>query len=114
MFINMLWASQVALVVKIHLPMQVDLRDGDLIPGRILGRPPGGGHGNSLLYSYLENPIDRGTWWATVRRVAKSGQRLKQLCMHAHRNNLYYIHVCTYVYIYVYSTTYLCVCVCVC
>ena len=85
----------------------------DLIPGRILGRPHGGGHGNSLLYSYLENPIDRGTWWATVRRVAKSGKRLKQLCMHAHRNNLYYIHVCMYVYIYMYIVQHIYVCVCV-
>ena len=32
----------------------------------------GGGHGNPLQNSYLENPMDRGTWWATVHRVAKS------------------------------------------
>ena len=37
-----------------------------------LGRSPGGGHGNPLQYSYLENPMDRGARWATVRRVAKS------------------------------------------
>ena len=37
-----------------------------------LGRSPGGGHGNPLQYSYLENPLDRGARWATVRRVAKS------------------------------------------
>ena len=36
------------------------------------GRAPGGGPGNSLQYSYLENPKDRGAWWATVHRVAKS------------------------------------------
>ena len=41
------------------------------IPG--LGRSPGGGHGNQLQYSCLENPIDRGAWWATVHRVAESG-----------------------------------------
>ena len=40
------------------------------IPG--LGRSAGGGHGNPLQYSYLENPTDRGAWQATVRRVAKS------------------------------------------
>ena len=34
------------------------------IPG--LGRSPGGGHGNPLQYSCLENPMDRGAWWATV------------------------------------------------
>ena len=45
-----------------------DIRDTDLIPG--LGRPFGGGYGNPLQYSYLENPMDRGAWWATVREVA--------------------------------------------
>ena len=43
-----------------HLPCR---RPG-LIPG--LGRAPGGGHGNPLQYSCLENPMDRGAWWATV------------------------------------------------
>ena len=37
-----------------------------------LGRSPGGGSGNPLQYSCLENPMDRGAWWATVHRVAKS------------------------------------------
>jgi len=46
-----------------------------LIPG--LGRSAGGRHGNPLQYSYLENPKDRGTWQATVHRVAKSRTRLK-------------------------------------
>ena len=42
--------------------------------GKILGsgRFPGGGHGNLLQYSCLENPVDRGTWQATVHRVAQS------------------------------------------
>ena len=31
----------------------------------------GGGHGNLLQYSCLENPMDRGGWWATVHRIAK-------------------------------------------
>ena len=39
------------------------------IPG--LGRSPGG-HGNALQYSSLENPMDKGAWWATVHGVAKS------------------------------------------
>ena len=34
--------------------------------------PLGGGYGNPLEYSCLDNPIDRGAWWATVHRVAKS------------------------------------------
>ena len=36
------------------------------------GRSPGGGHGNPLQYSCLENPMDRGVWWATVHGVTKS------------------------------------------
>ena len=64
------WASQVALVVK-NLPANAgDIRDAGSIPG--LGRSPGGGHNNLLQYSCLENPMDRGTWQATVHRVAKS------------------------------------------
>ena len=49
---------------------------GDLgsIPG--LGRSPGAGNGNPLQYSCLENPTDRGAWWATVHGVAKSRTRL--------------------------------------
>ena len=49
----------------------------DLIPGS--ERAPGGGHGNPLQYSYLENPMDRGAWLATVHRVSKSWTQLKQL-----------------------------------
>ena len=52
-----------------------DIRDVGLIPG--LGRSPGGGHGNPLQYSCLENPMDRETWWATVHRVTKSWTQLK-------------------------------------
>ena len=42
-------------------------------PGSIsgLGRSAGEGTGNPLQYSCLENPMDRGTWWATVHGVAK-------------------------------------------
>ena len=41
---------------------------------RSLGQedPPGEGNGNPLQYSCLENPMDRGPWWATVHRVTKS------------------------------------------
>ena len=35
-------------------------------------KSPGGGHGNPLQYSCLENPMNRGAWWATVHRVAES------------------------------------------
>ena len=44
--------------------------DEGLIPGS--GRSPGGGNGNPLQYSWLENPMDRGAWWAIVHGVAKS------------------------------------------
>ena len=47
-----------------------DVRDIDLIPGS--GRSPGEGHGNPLLYSCLENLMDRGAWQATVHGVPKT------------------------------------------
>jgi len=63
-------ASQVALVVKNQPANAGDIGDPGLIPGS--GRSPGGGHGNPLQYSCLENPRDTGAWQATVHRVAKS------------------------------------------
>ena len=59
-----------ALVVK-NPPVNVaDIRNAGLIPES--GRAPGGEHGNPLQYSCLENPRDRGAWWATVHRVMQS------------------------------------------
>ena len=46
-----------------------DIRDADSISG--MGRSLGGGYGNPLQYSCLENPMDRETWQLTVHRVAK-------------------------------------------
>ena len=46
------------------------IRDAGLIPGS--GRSPGEGHSNPFQYSCLENPMDRGAWWATVHGVTKS------------------------------------------
>ena len=64
------WGSQVALVVK-NLPAKAgDRRDAGSIPRS--GRSPGGGQGNPLQYSRLENPMDRGAWWVVVHVVAKS------------------------------------------
>ena len=51
-----------------------------------LGRCPGGGNGNLLHYSCLEDSMDRGAWWATVRGVAKSQ---KQLSTHAQQRHIY-------------------------
>ena len=47
-----------------------DIRDVGLIPGS--GRSPGGGRGNPPQYSCLENPMDRGAWWAAVHGVSES------------------------------------------
>ena len=53
-----------------NLPANVgDVRDKGSVHGS--GRCPGGEYGNPLQYSCLENPMDRGAWWATVHRVAK-------------------------------------------
>ena len=46
-----------------------DLRDVGSVLGLV--RSPRGGHGNPLQYSYLENPMDRGGWWATVHGVTE-------------------------------------------
>ena len=56
-------------MVKNPLASAGDIRNVGSTPG--LGRCPGGGHGNPLQYSYLDNPMDRGAWQATVHRVAK-------------------------------------------
>ena len=55
------------LVVKNPPANVVDARDEGSIPG--WGRFPGGGHGNPLQYSCLENPMDRGAWGATVLSI---------------------------------------------
>ena len=52
-----------------------DMRDGGLVAGS--GRSPGDGNGSPLQCFCLENPKDRGGWWATVRGVAKSQTRLE-------------------------------------
>ena len=62
-------------VVKKKVPASAGyVRDVDSIPG--LGRFPGGGNGSPFQYSCLENPKDRGAWWATVHGVAKSWIKL--------------------------------------
>ena len=99
-------ASQVELVVNNPPTNAGDLRDtglkkkkkrdAGLIPR--LGGSPGEGHGNPLQCSCMENPMDRGTWWATVHEVAKSRTWLKILSMHT------CMHIYTYIYIYIYIT----------
>ena len=74
------WVSQVTVVVKNPPAIAGDVRDTGLLPGS--RRSPGGGHGNPLQYSCLENPLEREAWWVTVHRVTKSQTRLKRLSMH--------------------------------
>ena len=76
-----LMTFQVVLAVK-NPPASVgDIRDKCLIPGS--GRSPEGGNGNSVQYSCLENPMDRGAWWALIHGVMRNQTQLKRLSMHA-------------------------------
>ena len=60
----------VGLEVKNPPANEGDVRNVGSISG--LGRSPGQGNGNPFQYSCLENPMDRGAWWATVHGVTKS------------------------------------------
>ena len=73
--------SLVAQMVK-NLPAIWETWVPGSIPG--LGRSPGEGNGNPLQYSRLENPMDRGAWWATIHGVADSQTLLKRPSTHAH------------------------------
>ena len=66
--------SQMVQVVKNRPASTGDARDAGLIPGS--GRSPGVGNGNPLQFSCLEDPIDRGAWWAAVHGVTKGQTRL--------------------------------------
>ena len=72
------WASQVALVEEPTCQYRRYNRRRFLPASE---RSQGGGHGNPLQYSCLENSMDRGAWRATVHRVTKSWTQLKQLSM---------------------------------
>ena len=63
-------ASQVVPVLKNPPAKAGDIRDMGSTPGS--GRSPGEGRGNPLQYSCMENPMDRGAWWATVRGATNS------------------------------------------
>ena len=80
-------ASQAVLVVKNPPTNAGDIRDAGLVLG--LERFPGGGPGNPLWYSCLEDAMDRGAWPPTVHRVTKSRARLKQLTSHSRSSSSY-------------------------
>ena len=65
------------------------VRDVGLIHGP--GGFPGGGHGNPLLYSCLENLMDRGAWWATVHIMAES--EMTEATQHAHMITFFFITI---------------------
>ena len=65
-----------------NLPANVG--DSGSIPGK--GRFPGEGNGNPLQYPCLENPMDRGAWWAAVHVVAKESDTTLQLSRHTCRH----------------------------
>ena len=67
-----IWVSQVTPVVKYPPANAGDLRVVGLIPG--LGGSPGGGNGNPLQYSCLENPMDRAAWWARSMELHRVGR----------------------------------------
>ena len=76
-------APQVALVVKNPPASAGDggvIKDAGFTPG--LGRSPGGGQGNPLQYSCLENSMDRGAWQAMIVKTAKSRTQLKWRSIH--------------------------------
>ena len=71
------------------------------IPG--LGRSPAGGDGNPLEYSCLENPMDRGAWWATVHGVTQSRTRLRDWApIHAHETfkSKFFALLCLFIFAY--------------
>ena len=70
-----------ALVVKNPPANAGDVRDAGSIPES--RKSPGGGHGNPLQYSCLENPMVREAWQATVHGGCREADRLKQLSIHA-------------------------------
>ena len=82
-------APQVMLVVKNPPANAGDVRDAGLISG--LRRCPGGGNGNPLQYAFLENPMDRGAWKATVHGIRKSRTQLSNW---AHTCLLSPLHFC--------------------
>ena len=82
-------ASQVAQWKRIHLPMQ-EMQSGNMDSISGSARSPGEGNGNPPQYSCLENPMDRGAWWATVHGVRESDITE---CMHVRTHTHTHTHI---------------------
>ena len=67
---NITWSTASTMILWRRICLQCKRGDVVLIPG--WGRLPEGGNGYPRQYSFLENPMDRGAWWATVHRVTNS------------------------------------------
>ena len=79
------WASLVAQLVK-NLPAVREIWIRSLGWGDPLEEE---GHGNSLLYCFLENPMDRGAWWATVHGITNSQTQLRTHILHNNKIGIY-------------------------
>ena len=90
-----IWASWVALVVKNSPANAGNIMRFGFPPGS--GRCPGGGHGNPLQYSSLQNSMNREVWWAAVHQITKSWIQLKWLSTYTHT---FVIHIYFYLFIY--------------
>ena len=84
--------SQVAAVVNKSPAKALDIRDMGSFPGS--GRSPGGGQGNPLQYSCLDNLMVRRAWWALVHGVTQSQTQLNRLSTHNMHNIIVYLYHC--------------------
>ena len=100
--LGILWPSQVVLVVKNAPAKGGDARDLGMIPGS--GRSLGGGNGNPVQYSYLENSMDRAAWRVTVYATTKSQTWLRDWALLENTIG----NAIVYIFIPVYHQTYMC------
>ena len=90
--------------LSVSLTNQMPASAGDVIMGSIpeLGRSPGGGHGNPLQYTSLENPMDRGAWQATVHGVAEldTTEAIQHIHTIKHKQGSLYWQLCKLQYLH--------------
>ena len=85
LFSTLLRSKRMLMVKNLHINSG-SIRDSDSVPQS--GRYAGGGHENPLQNSCLENPMDRGAWWATVYRVAESDMTEATKHTHTHTHTI--------------------------